>query len=146
MEREDVSISSENHRFPQPESSQWFAYACVAVSISSENHRFPQPAPWTLECWCEMFQSHPRTTASLNGVSQGQQGREKNVSISSENHRFPQRQWRRAWRRRDRCFNLIREPPLPSTLMFHWRSAKTSFMFQSHPRTTASLNRLFRRR
>src|SRR5579883_112285 len=37
------------------------------------------------------------------------------------------------------CFNLIREPPLPSTLK-NYSFVILSGLFQSHPRTTASLN------
>src|SRR5579883_1029868 len=62
-----------------------------------------------------LFQSHPRTTASLNQSTHRAVLVRQTVSISSENHRFPQppipSHWYVAWF----GFNLIREPPLPST-------------------------------
>src|SRR5579884_2601198 len=62
------------------------------VSISSENHGFPQLL-----------------------LARHKYNRYKHVSISSENHGFPQRVRGLRCGHEDACFNLIREPRLPST-------------------------------
>src|SRR5579883_3128253 len=107
-------------REPPLPSTRIFLLPCkcvAAVSISSENHRFPQRPELaaTRRRPYLPFQSHPRTTASLNAKSCYSSFQAGVVSISSENHRFPQQ-------------GKIIERKI------------TPVRFQSHPRTTASLN------